>query len=119
MDILKYNKDGHLVEVAELDSNEQLITLCSQRKGNVLIKHWDQEVEGEREVFVEYTEFAEPFKLVSMRMDGYRWTRAIKAGSNALEFPEVKDRITTVNGEVTSMKIKENILSIWKDKIVN
>jgi len=117
IELMKYNKQNELVEVVEFNEDGSVLTLHSLRGDRFLLRYWNQEVDGEKETFLEHVEYKESCKLTTMRMDGYRWTRAVKSESIGLDYAEVKDRVTTCNGELIAMKIKENFLESWKEKI--
>jgi len=115
-EVLKYNKQGNLVEVVELSKEGSVISLHSFNE-NKLFKFWDQEVDGERECFMEYIEYQDEGRLTSMRMNGYRWTRVVKKNAVGLEYPKEKDRVSTSNGEFVALKIRNDFLKSWKNKI--
>lgn len=117
-ELLKYDKQGKLVEVVEFSAGGNVETLHAL-KGVNLLRYWLQEVDGEMEKFVEHIKYKDQCSLSSMRMNGHRWTRAVLDGAVGIEYPEVEDRVTTSNGEFIALKINKNILEAWKEKIIN
>ena len=115
-ELLRYNKSDDLIEVVEFNRDGSVLTLHSLNDNN-LVRFWEQELDGEIEKYLEYIEYADRGVLSSMRMDGYRWTRVFKKGTSSLELAKTKERVTTVNGELTSVKISDEFLKLWKSKI--